>query len=87
MMTTGSYNDGKRGFNGWNEEEENRLLNYIDTLHNNGVRFMLSYVVEHKGKTNKNVTDWVKSNKFKLIKLQGYPGIKRQEVIIVNYEK
>ena len=27
LITLGSYNDGKRGFNGWNESEEIRLLN------------------------------------------------------------
>ena len=28
LITLGSYNDGKRGFNGWNEKEEKRLLNF-----------------------------------------------------------
>lgn len=87
MLTTGAYNDGKRGFNGWNLEEENRLLDYLDTLNHKGIKFMLSYVVEHKGETNQNIINWVETNDFKLIELDGYPGIKRQEVIIINYEK
>lgn len=87
MMTTGSYNDGKRGFKGWNSEEENRLLKFLEKLNYKGINFMLSYVVEHKGEVNINITQWVKKNKFRLIELNGYPGIKRKEVIIINYEK
>lgn len=87
MMTTGSYNDGKRGFNGWSYEEEHRLLTYLETLNSNGVKFMLSYVVEHKGKRNENIVKWVENNNFRLIELFGYPGIKRREVIIFNYEE
>jgi len=87
MMTTGSYNDGKRGFKGWNSEEENRLLKFLEKLNYKGINFMLSYVVEHKGEVNTNIIQWVKKNKFRLIELSGYPGIKRKEVIIINYEK
>lgn len=40
--STGSYNDGKRGFEGWTEQHESRLLHLIDNLDNRGVRFALS---------------------------------------------
>lgn len=49
-LTTSSYNDGKRGFNGWNDNLENELFNYADTLTKKNIPFMLSYVMEHKGK-------------------------------------
>ena len=83
LITLGSYNDGKRGFNGWSEEDEYRLLHFLEEVHNRGGKFMLSNVLEHKDKTNKILKNWIKENKFKLIKYKGKS--KRKEVIIMNY--
>lgn len=88
-LTTSSYNDGKRGFNGWNEELETELFSFLDELDSKGIRFMLSYVVTHRGKTNANLLDWINKNNYKKIELGdiiGISGSKRQEVLIVNYE-
>jgi len=87
LITLGSYNDGKRGFNGWNEEEEKRLLNYLQQLHKRGIKFMLSNVLQHKDKTNQLLIDWVKENRFKIIEFDGKARKSRNEVIIVNYEE
>ena len=84
LITLGSYNDGKRGFNGWNEKDEIRLLNFLKKIHDKGGKFMLSNVLEHKDKTNKILKNWIKENKFKLIKYEGKS--KRKEIIIINYE-
>lgn len=85
LITLGSYNDGKRGFNGWDESEEIRLLNYLENLNKNGVKFMLSNVLEHKGKKNKILIDWVKKNDFKIIPYKGKTRGNRKEIIIINY--
>lgn len=88
-LTTGSYNDGKRGFNGWNDILESKLFNYADILTKNNIPFMLSYVIEHKGKKNQNLIDWVLSNNYKIIELGdiiGISGSRRKEVLIINYE-
>ena len=50
QLTTGSYNDGKRGFKGWNGALEAELFAFADRLSERGIPFMLSYVAEHKGK-------------------------------------
>lgn len=63
LITTGTYNDGKRGFTGWNEKEENKLLNILDTLNEQNVKFTLSNVLEYKGKSNEFLKKWIKSNK------------------------
>ena len=50
---------------------------------------MLSYVVEHKGKTNTDLTSWVTKNKYSLIELGeilGISGSRRKEVLILNYD-
>lgn len=48
-LTTGSYNDGKRGFKGWDDELEFEMFDFIDNLTAQNIPCMLSYVLEHKG--------------------------------------
>lgn len=86
MLTQGSYNDGKRGFLGWTKELEEEFLIAVDDINKNNHKFMISYVLEHKGKVNKNVKQWVKNKKYFLIRLKPKPGINRKEVLILNYE-
>lgn len=89
QLTTGTYNDGKRGFNGWNKELESNLLANLNRLDANNVKFMLSYVVEHKGQINKNILRWVKNGKYNLIALGdilAISGSRRKEVLIINYD-
>lgn len=86
-LTTSSYNDGKRGFNGWGIDEEKRLLKFADTLNQKSIKFMISYVLEHKGKTNENLKKWINKNNYKLINIKEIAGIQRKEIIIINYEK
>jgi DNA adenine methylase len=62
LITTGTYNDGKRGFTGWNENEEKQLLKTLDNLDNQSIKFALSNVLEHKGKSNDILKNWVASN-------------------------
>lgn len=88
-LTTSSYNDGKRGFNGWNEKLESELFLFLNELNAKGIRFMLSYVITHRGKTNDNLLNWINKNDYKKIELGdviGISGSKRQEVLIINYE-
>lgn len=88
MLTTGAYNDGKRGFNGWNTEQERELFDFCDRINEKGGQFMLSYVAEHKGKTNPRLLSWVKDNCYNMINLGnviGISGSRRKEVLIVNY--
>lgn len=86
LITLGSYNDGKRGFNGWNSNDEVKLLKYLEEINKRGVKFMLSNVLEHKGKKNTLLIDWIKENSFKVIKYEGKARKNRNEVIIINYE-
>ena len=39
LITTGSYNDGKRGFGDWTLNCEKRLLNLLDNLDKKGIKF------------------------------------------------
>jgi adenine-specific DNA-methyltransferase len=58
LITTGSYNDGNRGFKDWKETQEAALYELLDRLHDQGVRFALSNVLTHKGVRNEILLDW-----------------------------
>jgi DNA adenine methylase len=97
LITTGTYNDGKRGFKGWTNKEEEDLLKTLDTLNKKGVKFALSNVLEHKGKSNTILRKWVAKNpKYKINYLNShYANSNYQtsvrdknasvEVLITNY--
>jgi DNA adenine methylase len=98
LITTGTYNDGKRGFTGWNEVQEHKLLQILDNLHHNNIKFALSNVLEHKGKTNDILNNWLKTNKNYIVNpiQNDYANANYQtlirdkeasvEVLITNYE-
>lgn len=96
LITTGTYNDGKRGFTGWSEKEECTLLHLLDTLSSRGVRFALSNVLTHKGKKNYLLINWIKKNNYNVHHLKmnyansNYHTSDRSvyssdEVLITNY--
>jgi DNA adenine methylase len=63
LISTGTYNDGKRGFNGWGIDDEINLLNILDSLNQQNIKFGLSNVIQHKGQTNIYLEEWLKNNK------------------------
>lgn len=85
LITLGSYNDGKRGFNGWGEKEEKRLLDFLKRLDGKHVKFMLSNVLVHKDKENTILKNWIEENGFRVIRYNEKARGNRQETIIVNY--
>lgn len=62
LITTGTYNDGKRGFTGWTAYEERLLLDLLDNLDQKNIKFALSNVLVHKGKTNEILSRWLERN-------------------------
>jgi adenine-specific DNA-methyltransferase len=85
-LTTGAYNDGKRGFKGWDISAERELFAFCERLHARSVKFMLSYVLEHKGKANSEIAAWIKRNGFRIVRHAAVQGIGRKEVVILNYD-
>jgi len=91
LLGLASYNESDR----WNIEFETNLLNLLKKLDDRGVKFALSNVIEHKGKINTVLYDWIEFNHFNKIyikssyrnsnyQLQEKNGITR-EVLITNY--
>ena len=93
LITCATYNEQ----DGWNETLERELLQYLDNLHERGIRFALSNVLNSKGKTNHILMDWVNANigQYRVIYLDyTYSNSsyqtkdrtsKTDEVLIVNY--
>ncbi len=86
MLTNGSYNDGKRGFHGWNAETEQKFFDFADKLNAEGKRFMISYVLEHKGQFNEQLNGWMMKGGYNVINVDPIPGNKRKEILITNYD-
>lgn len=86
FITRAEYNDGRRGFIGWNSDEESKLMEYLNKLNDLGFKFMLSNVIEHNGKMHNMLIEWIESHEYKIYNI-GYTGIKypRKEVLITNY--
>ena len=95
LITCGSYNDGKRGFRGWSEDDEIALYAILDDLDRKGIKFALSNVAVHKGEKNTILLDWKNRNKYHLHHINfNYNNCnyhtenkknKTDEVLITNY--
>lgn len=96
LITTGSYNDGKRGFKGWGLNEEHQLLQILDDLNERGIRFALSNVLQHKGKENSILQNWLNQRHYHVHDLNIHYGNSSyhtknrdrngsREVLVTNY--
>ena len=91
LLGDATYNEN----GGWDTNKERALLSYLKELSNNGIKFALSNVIEHKGKTNNLLLQWAIENKFNIIYLdKNYSNSNYQskaknnltaEVLITNY--
>lgn len=91
LNSIGNYNDGKRGFEGWNMSHEIKLLNLLDLLDKQGTRFALSNNLKYE---NELLKIW--KEKYNTIFLnadysncnyQKIDKTKDIEVLITNYSK
>lgn len=90
LITVANYNEN----GGWNEDLEIKLLNKLDEANSKNIKFALSNVLEHKGKSNDILKEW--SKKYKVHYLNhSYGNCNYQtkdksknssiEVLITNY--
>lgn len=91
LISTATYNEQ----NGWTETEEYDLLNLLDKLDSQGVKFALSNVLEHKGKENTILINWAKNYEINYLDYNYNNSnyqikektTKTSEVLITNYKK
>lgn len=55
LISTATYNEG----GGWTEREETDLLTFMDVLNARGIKFVLSNMLEHKGRKNLLLINWI----------------------------
>ena len=89
LITCASYNEKS-----WNENEEKRLLDYLDSLNEHKVPFALSNVLSTGNKTNIILYEWLQNRNYKCHHLEfSYSNsnyhkkeiAKTDEVLITNY--
>lgn len=88
LISCGAYNDGKRGFNGWDIKQEEELLVFLKKMDEKGIKFMLSNMVDRNDKSNTALMKWIKKNNYKVVKNEKVTlrnRQDRQEIIIMNY--
>ncbi len=87
FITNATYNDGKRGFVGWDADEETKLLDFISDLDSKGFKFILSNVIYHNDETNYLLAEWIKTHNYNVKNIDNV-GAKnsRDEVLITNFD-
>lgn len=91
LISCGSYNDGKRGFEGWGKNEDLELFEKLDILNSRGVSFALSNVIRHKGAENEVLVNWLNNYNVHYINADysnsNYQASESEtiEVLITNY--
>lgn len=93
LITTGSYNDGNRGFKNWTTEQEQKMYDFILKLNKAGIKFALSNVLHHKGVEHRMLKEFINENKLNVYfldynyKNSSYNTQSKEsvEVLITNY--
>ncbi|WP_020003803.1 DNA adenine methylase [Brachyspira innocens] len=97
LISTGTYNDGKRGFTGWNKDNEIMLLNILDNLNKRNIKFALSNLLIHNGQINSILKEWISYNNYNIKKIDSnynnscynkkiLAQTKTIEVLVTNYK-
>ena len=91
LITCATYNKQY----GWTQKDEKDLLEFLNILNKNNIKFALSNVLSNKGKENKILMDWINKYKYKVIHLNNsysnanYHTKNKEkntdEVLIINY--
>lgn len=89
LITTATYNEK----DGWNEDTENCLYRELDRVNKVGGKFAVSNVIEHKGRSNEILKEWMKKYNVHYLNYNykncSYHGKETDkptiEVLITNY--
>jgi len=87
FITSATYNDGKRGFVGWDANEETKLMDFIVNLHKKGYKFILSNVMTHGDLVNNILQEVVRTHSFFVRPIYDV-GSKnsRDEIVVSNFD-
>ncbi|WP_367297271.1 Dam family site-specific DNA-(adenine-N6)-methyltransferase [Loigolactobacillus coryniformis] len=91
LITTGSYNDGNRGFKNWTSTQEKELYQLLDDINDRGIHFALSNVTDHKGKSNDILKEWIKKYHVHVLNYNyknsshNTTALDSREILVTNY--
>lgn len=63
LISTATYNEG----GGWTEKDESDLLAFMDELRVHDIKFVLSNMLEHKGRENRLLLDWITHRNLQVV--------------------
>lgn len=95
LITTGNYNDGNRGFINWGKEQEKAMYQLMDNLSERHIKFALSNVLDHKGRSNDLLKKYVKTHNDIVVNHLNYTyrnssyntaNKESDEILITNYD-
>lgn len=86
LITTATYNEN----DGWTEKDEFDLYSLLEKLNNKGIKWGLSNVIEHKGKSNNILKNFIKNYNFvdnNIVRSSlGRGNANSREIYVCNYE-
>lgn len=89
--TTAVYNEA-RAHGGWTVEHDLQLFKLLDQCSELGVRWAMSNVLEHKGKSNTHLSEWAERQNYAVVHFAnkqysslGKGNALSQEVLVKNY--
>lgn len=91
LISGAVYQDGKRGFKGWNQQDDIDLYNLLDDLNSKGIRFALSNMIYSKNRSNDYLIEWSKKYNVNYLKANYNTNYQRDmsgkdvEVLVKNY--
>ena len=65
LISTATYHEG----GGWTERDESDLLRFMDELNAQGIKFVLSNMLEHKGRKNQLLIDWIEQRNLQVVRV------------------
>lgn len=88
-ITSATYTENS----GWSSKDDNDLFEYLDKCNENGIKFALSNVAQHKGKINRSLLDWAQKYNIHYLNFNynnsNYQSTAKSqithEVLITNY--
>ena len=92
LNTEAVYNE-KRAYGGWCIDDDYKLFDILEELHNKGVKWGLSNVFYNRGKSNDHLIEWCDKNNWHVYHLnRNYNPFSRgnsnnDEVYICNYSR
>lgn len=89
LITTGSYNDGKRGVSSWTEEDEIELYAFLSKVDKNGRKFVLSNMLQKGDVRNVILANWMSNFSVEVVNVE-YRNYQRKkvecvEIIVKNF--